>query len=620
MCGILGALPSVNEDSFRTALDTLYHRGPDGFGIWSSLNKRVSLGHRRLSILDLSEMGKQPMHYAHLSMTFNGEIYNFIEIRKILISKGYTFKSDSDTEVVLAAYLEWGTNCFEKFNGMWALAIWDERNNRLLLSRDRYGKKPLFYSIIDNQLLFASEMKAILPLLKTVEKSKDFNWCKYNIYAYEASDKCLIEGIRRFPAGSYAYYQPGDHHLGINKYWNTLDYITENKNSYEDQVDEFRDLLEDACRIRMRADVKTGTALSGGLDSSVIAAMVHKVNNLNNYDKNERLFAGQEAVIATFPGSKQDESEYAKMVLNHLGIKGSFIETNSQFSEEQLKNYIYTFEELYTTPPHPMIETYKVIKSAGVTVSIDGHGADELLSGYNDNIYEAFFDAGLSMKDIREIISTKHSLHGGPMSKMAWLDRIKYPIKVELIKFLHRVNKNNIINMGMPVRPPEYIPQLGHFNSLLYHGFTYTTMPTLLRNFDRVSMAASVEVRMPFMDYRLVNFCFSLPWTSKLRNGFTKSILRDAGAPFLPEQVIRRRTKIGFNAPVAKWIQEGWKEYLGDTVNSKEFNECEIINPIKVRRQFLNIINSKQEDFKSGYFFWRDFAPFLWEKYFLKKN
>jgi asparagine synthase (glutamine-hydrolysing) len=619
MCGILGALPSVNESNFNKALNTLSHRGPDGFGIWSSIDEKVTLGHRRLSILDLSDMGRQPMHYAHLSITFNGEIYNFLEIRKNLIVKGYFFESDSDTEVILASYLEWGTDCFAMFNGMWAMAIWDAKIQKLLLSRDRYGKKPLFYAMFEDRFVFGSEMKAIAPFLPSSKKSEDFNWCKFNIYAYEATDKCLVDGIKRFPAGSYGFYLPNTGQLEIKQFWNTLDYVKVNNGSYEDQVEEFSALFEDACRIRMRADVKTGTALSGGLDSSVIAAFIHKINNEKDTSKNERLFAGQEAVIATFPGSKLDESEYARLVVDHLGIKGSFIETDSRFSEDKLKDYIYKFEELYTTPPHPMIETYKAIKSAGITVSIDGHGADELLSGYNDNIYEAFIDANYNLKAIQEIIATKRALSGENFTTLAWLDVIKYPIGKNLKRLLHLANRSNKLNIGMPVPLPKFIPTLGHFNSLLYHGFTNTTLPTLLRNFDRFSMAASVEVRMPFLDYRLVNFCFSLPFTSKLRNGYTKSILRDVGAPYLPNAIVRRKGKIGFNAPVAKWMQEGWKEYMNDTINSKEFEECEVINPAKIKKMFLAISTGKSENYNSGYYLWRDFSPFLWQKYFLKE-
>jgi asparagine synthase (glutamine-hydrolysing) len=266
-----------------------------------------------------------------------------------------------------------------------------------------------------------------------------------------------------------------------------------------------------------------------------------------------------------------------------------------------------------------MIETYKAIKSTGITVSIDGHGADELLSGYNDNIYEAFIDSGYNLKSVKEIISTRRALIGEDFSSLAWLDVLKYPIRKSLIKVLHLANRGNKINIGMPVPLPNLIPSLGHFNSLLYHGFANTTLPTLLRNFDRFSMAASVEVRMPFLDYRLVNFCFSLPYTSKLRNGFTKSILRDAGAPYLPDAIIRRKGKIGFNAPVAKWMKEGWNEYMNDTIISKEFEECELINAAKIKKMFLAISKNKMENYNSGYYLWRDFSPFLWQKYFLKE-
>jgi asparagine synthase (glutamine-hydrolysing) len=619
MCGILGTIPSVNEIAFEQALNTLFHRGPDGSGIWSSPDQMVTLGHRRLSILDLSDQGKQPMHFGHLSMTFNGEIYNFIELREILTTKGYKFISESDSEIVMASFLEWGEACFEKFNGMWAIAIWDSNNKRLLLSRDRYGKKPLFYSLVGNRLVFASEMKAILPFLPSVEKSDDFKWCKNNPYAYESTDKCLIKGIKRFPAGCFGYYTPGEQELKIKKYWNELDLIGLNTDSYEQQIIRFRDLFEDACKLRMRADVKTGTALSGGLDSSFIASMVSHINKKTSGKASERINQNQEAVIATFPGSKIDESEYARLVVNYLGIKANFIEIENKFSEDKLKDYLYKFEEIYTTPPHPMIETYKAIKSAGITVSIDGHGADELMSGYGDNIYECIFDAGLNPSVWKEIISTKLGLSNQSFGYKNWIDLLKYPAKRSLVKLLHsQLFKNS--DWPMPTPPAEYIEKLGFCNSLLYHGFFNTTMPTLLRNFDRMSMAASVEVRMPFMDFRLVNFCFSLPWQSKVRNGYTKAIVRDAAQPFLPGEILRRKLKIGFNAPVSKWMREGWKEYMFDTIESREFKESETINPKRVEQKFMRVLNAKEEDYKSGYFLWKEFSPFLWQKYFLNNS
>jgi len=620
MCGILGILPAIEEKLFLNGLNRLEHRGPDGYGIWKNPNSDVLLGHRRLSILDLSEKGKQPMNYQHLSITFNGEIYNFIELRKELILEGYEFYSDSDTEVILASYLKWGVNCLKKFNGMWSLAIWNEKTKEIFLSRDRYGKKPLFYSLLKNKFVFGSEMKAVAALLPEVNISSDFKWCNNNLYLYESTDKCLIQNIKRFPASCYALFKVGDQKISPVSYWNTLDHLEIVPVKYEDQVERFREIFEDACRIRMRSDVTIGTGLSGGLDSSAIISMISHINQ--TMLGNERLQNVQQAVVATFPGSKLDERFYAEKVINHLGLKGEFIEIDAAKSLQNFGNDIYNFEEIYSTPPHSMIEMYKSMKQLGITVSLDGHGADEMLSGYGDNIYETFFESGISLKQIKEVIQTRYGLVNNDTSLKQYLDIVKYPIKRHLKNLLHiTADVLPLINnhMQMPVPQPKLISGIGHLNSLLYHSFVNTTLPTLLRNFDRISMAASVEIRMPFLDYRLVNYTFSLPWESKLRNGYTKSILRDSVKELLPYDVVYRKNKIGFNTPTSNWVAGEWKEFILDTINSQEFISSTIVNQRLVYILANKIMSNKYENYQDGYDFWIQIAPFFWEKYFLKE-
>lgn len=620
MCGILGSLPPVEENLFSKGLQRLEHRGPDGYGIWKNPNSEVLLGHRRLSILDLSVRGKQPMQYQHLWITFNGEIYNFIELRKELIIDGCQFESDSDTEVILASYLKWGVNCLKKFNGMWSFAIWNEKTKELFIARDRYGEKPLFYSLVKNQFVFGSEMKAVAALLPEVKISSDFNWCINNMYLYESTDKCLLQDIKRFPPGCYAFYKTGDQKVTPVSYWNTLDHLETVPVNYEDQVECFKELFEDSCRIRMRSDVTIGTALSGGLDSSAIISMLSHINQ--STIGNDRLQELQQAVIATFPGSKLDERYYAEKVVDHLGLKGEFIDIDAAKALNNFGSDIYHFEEIYTTPPHSMIQTYKMMKQLGITVSLDGHGADELLSGYNDDIYEIFFESGISFKQIKEVIQTRYGLINSDASLNKYLDVLKYPIKRKLKKLLHSVNNAFPISMNqmhMPVPSPKLVPEIGYLNSALHHGFINTTLPTLLRNFDRISMAASVEIRMPFLDYRLVNYCFSLHWNSKVRNGYTKSILRDSVKELLPEEVAFRKSKIGFNTPIAYWVKSGWLEFIQDTMSSREFKDCNLINSRSTAALGNKIINNTTESYIDGYKFWLQISPFFWEKYFLKE-
>ena len=378
MCGILGTLPALNEVPFTNILDKLYHRGPDGYGTWSDPEASITLGHRRLAILDLSDNGKQPMEFERYVITYNGEIFNFVEIREELETKGYSFQSDSDTEVILAAFHAYGEKCLDKFNGMWAMAIWDKETRKLFLARDRFGIKPLFYAFIKDRFVFASEMKAIYPFLSELKPSKDFNWCYQHLFEYEQTDKCLVEGIKRFPAGHYGYLDMDNYKIHLQKYWETLDHLVEVPKSYEEQVEQFRELFFDACKIRMRADVPIGTSLSGGLDSSSVISAVANIGGGERVSKD-----WQHAFVATFPGTKLDESSFARQVVEHIDVNAHYLAIDPIAGLTKLEDYLYMQEELYLTSPIPMMDHYAGLREHGVVVSMDGHGADEMFSGYS---------------------------------------------------------------------------------------------------------------------------------------------------------------------------------------------------------------------------------------------
>ena len=614
MCGILGTIPAeANHNLFENALAKLTHRGPDGFGIWHSPDQEVTLGHRRLAILDLSDQGKQPMFYGKYVITFNGEIYNFLEIKDELLSKGYIFHTNSDTEIILAAFQEWREECLQKFNGMWAMAIWNKETKELFLSRDRFGQKPLFYAIQGNKLIFASEMKALFPFLPVVKPAENFQWFLDNIFSYESTDKCLIEGIKRFPAGSYAFYQPSSNQLLPKKFWNTLDQLHDVPETYADQVAQFREIFVDACKIRMRADVPIGTALSGGVDSSAtICTMAHisKSGDFQRISKN-----WQHAFIATFPGSFLDETKYAQKVVDYLSIPSYYLPIDPSKGIDTLENYLYKFEELYTTSPIPMTELYGAINKQGVKVSIDGHGADELLAGYGKDMYLAFLDAGLNIKQINNILNTRK--HFIPKTTQITNER------VPLFAYLKFMRSRGIFNLvkyygkslfGLNKRERPEKGEFGHFNQHLYQLYHNTILPTLLRNYDRYSMASSVEIRMPFMDHRLASFCFSLPWQSKLNKGYTKTILRDAIQDIVPQEVIWRKDKIGFSTPIVDWMKNEWKDFLMDHIHSVRFNNCDLIDQEAIRKKVSKVINDSNVTFTEGENAWRDLMPYFWEK------
>ncbi len=610
MCGILGAFPRQDDHFFLPALNTMYHRGPDGFGVWHEESGLLTLGHRRLSILDLSENGKQPMHYRQFTITFNGEVFNFMEIREELEAKGHRFHSESDTEVIIAAYQEWGADCQLKFNGMWAFAIWDHARKELFLSRDRFGIKPIYYAFNGDTFAFASEMKALYQFLPHIRVSNDFEFCRDNMFDYETTDKCLIEGLHRFPPGHFAIFRPGDRDLTPKQWWNTMDHLEEVPKTYEEQVEKFRELFLDSIKLRMRSDVRIGTALSGGVDSSaVICAMA----NINKGNDNRVSDDWQNAFCAIFPGMTLDETHFAEQVVNHLGISAVYKEIDPAKGLDKLMEYLWLFEELYITSPIPMIEIYKEIKANGVTVSIDGHGADELIAGYGGYVFDAVKDSPLSFGKIRELMDTfTHGFTVDGAKPSASIE--KQAFKQVLVRYRDLIFRDKKL-----IKEDVLNGQLGYFNQYLYHEFHHKVLPTLLRNYDRYSMAASVEIRMPFMDYRLVKYCFSLPWDSKLRDGYTKHILRQAMEPYVPKEVIWRRSKIGFNTPFMEWMRGPWKEYLMDMISSQRFHESNLIQASKVKAQVESVIMGSAPTYNDGQEAWVSLAPFLWQESVLAK-
>ncbi len=620
MCGILGSLPAVADlNFFSRSLDLLAHRGPDGRGVWQDAGNRITLGHRRLSILDLSDAGAQPMHDERFVIIHNGEIYNFPELKKELEQHGYVFRTHTDTEIILAAYGKWGAECLQKFNGMWAFAIWDKKEKTLFLARDRFGKKPLFYAFTGNAFVFGSEMKAIIPFLPEVKLSKDFQWMKENLFAYEPSDKCLIEGIQRFPAAHYGIYKNGK--LTTSRYWNTWDHLHAVPKKYAEQVEEFRELFIDSCKIRLRSDVPVGTALSGGVDSSAVAAGISQAAqaesryaDLTGF-KNLSGLSWQNAFIASMPGSPLDETHFAKKVAAHLKIKPHVIEIDADEGLKNLEDSLYHFEEFYITSPVPMVQTYRAERKEGVYVSIDGHGADELFSGYDTFLLNAFWDCGLNPFAIRNILKTYRGIVPPfpqfKVKNVGWKD------------YFQRVSGSFDFKDFVPHIRKElkkaFSQNSNEFNKALYNLFHAENLPTLLRNYDRYSMMSGVEIRMPFLDHRIAAYCFSIPWTSKIRNGYTKALLRDALAPFLPKEVIYRKYKMGFQTPIVDWLKGPWKEYFLELVNSQDFLKSNLMDAPAVKTQFEQVINNESATYREGEQAYAALQPYLWKKFVFGK-
>lgn len=609
MCGILGTVPAIDFAFFNRALTLLSHRGPDSMGALD-IDGKVILGHTRLAVIDVSPDASQPFKYEHLTVVLNGEIYNYPELKDELKTAGYTFTTQSDTEVVAAAYLKWGPACLGRFNGMWALAVWDNHKQELFLSRDRFGKKPLFYTFTDGRIIFGSEMKALVPFMGKAEVNEAFGQMALHIFDYEATERCLIKGINRFPAGHYACYRQGQ--LKMHRYWNTYDHLPEIPTSYEAQTEHFEMLFRDACRLRLRADVPLGTSLSGGLDSGAITAMV------NHLSKQSQGLKSYEAFTAFMPGTSSDESPFAVSLCNQLNIPLNLVEIDAVKAAESVYDDFYYFEELYHTPPFPMTETYRAFREKGVKVSLDGHGADELFAGYRNFMFLAFVDCGFDMKTIKEINQTYNDTFS--YTHAQHYDKRK-PVEAYLkTRLWYFLKSNELLPEGISAgQRRDMTARMGHLNYGLYVLFHYTILPTLLRNYDRYAMRHGVEVRMPFMDYRLVSYCLALPWHSKIKGGFTKAIMRDALAPYVPDNIRLRKAKAGYQAPLNNWFGNEWRSFLQDTVQSQDFKNCLLIQAPKLSRAVEKLLKQPQIDYMPAEKLFKDMCPYFWEKGFLNR-
>ncbi len=508
----------------------------------------------------------------------------------------------------LISYIEWGKECLQRFNGMWALAIYDSLSKEIFLSRDRFGVKPLFYSYNEEGFIFSSEMKSLIPLIGKKSINKNLIRNRLLINKYEATEQCLINEIYRFPAGSYAIISDGK--VLPKKFWKTLDNLVEVPKSYNEQCELFRELFFDSCRLRMRSDVKIGTALSGGLDSSAtICSTVYLINQSNEFKG-----ANVGSVVARMENTMLDETYYADIVADYLGIKNIYADIDPNEGLKKLPDMLFGFEEVYYTSPIPMVQTYETLRENGILVTLDGHGADELWGGYIEDIMYSCLDTRIFGSDWKDIMTTYEDM-----------DVLNAQKQNEVYKYIKFLAKNAVkillgVNNDKKYDPTDKnLKKMGHFDRTLYNDFHNTILPTLLRNYDRYSMLNGVEIRMPFMDYRLVKYAFSLGWKSKFNGNASKSIIRDSLGDIMPKEIINRKSKIGFNTPIVEWMKGPWRDFVQDTIESTEFCNSDLVNPRIVRRMVANVINNDSATYKEAERAWSKLMPFLWKKYFYER-
>jgi len=571
MCGIAGIVSPgvsfVKQGRLQRMATALQHRGPDGEGYWINAKQNIGFAHRRLSVIDLSAAAAQPLHYLHYTIIFNGEIYNYIELKEALAKKGYAFFTQSDTEVIAAAYDCWGIDCLNKFDGMFAFALWDDVAQQMIIARDRFGEKPLYYHADYlqrgkfEQFAFASEMKALwaIGVDKHLNGTMMLNYLTLG-YVQNPIKKTatFYSNILSLPQGHYLTIDPVAGSVQMKKWYNpSLQIPDVAKMTEVDIIEKFSSLFLTSVSRRLRSDVSVGTSLSGGVDSSSIVAAIHSLKNVSQQWKN----AG---FTATFPGFDKDELPYSKKVAAHFNIQQHL---TTPTADDWIKNFdllMYHQEEpLQSSSVLTQFLVYRLAKENNITVLLDGQGADEILGGYKK--YTHWYLQQLFTKNNSQFLRERKLLQQNDfMEHWGWRNYAAaiFPDKAALAlqqKAVKQQNNHAFINADFlhNYRNTDSLqkPVIKELEDILYYNTFNNGLPELLRYADRNSMANSREVRLPFLYHELVEFIFSLPAAYKIKDGFTKWILRKSMEQNLPAAIIWRHGKVGFEPPQKQWMQ-----------------------------------------------------------------
>lgn len=562
MCGIAGIiqLPAAGygRDQLQKMNLSLAHRGPDGEGDWQNPDGSVLLGHRRLSVIDLSEDGQQPMLYlGRYTIVHNGELYNYVELKETLQQKGYVFRTKTDTEVIVAAYDCWQEECLQQFDGMFAFAIWDEKKRELFAARDRFGEKPFYYYYDQQRFLFASEMKALWAagIEKTPNQKMLFNFITIGYTDNPARpEESFFEHIFKLPAASYLKFSYIYFQYTVKNYWDIDPEAEDPDITDEEAAEEFIALFQTAVQRRLRSDVAVGTSLSGGLDSSSIVAMLQALKSGNR---------PQHCFTAVFDGFEKNEAAFAAEVARQYDLQQHLV----SFSEKELlqdwDKLCYQQEEpIGSASIYAQYKVYERARQEGITVLLDGQGADETMAGYSSyykwywqelfrkrKLYRSNELRFAKERGIRESFDYRNMIAAYfPSFASVVLER-QYLVKAisqeDLTKDFVRLQSKEAY-----YTPPEYF----NLNGVLYFNTCIHGLEELLRYADRNSMAHGCEVRLPFLSHELVEFIFTLPSKYKIRQGWSKWLLRKTMDPLLPAGITWRTDKVGFEPPQQQWM------------------------------------------------------------------
>jgi asparagine synthase (glutamine-hydrolysing) len=646
MCGIAGIYSfkgNAKPEHIKRMADSLRHRGPDDEGFLSvnselreaypltgseskvqgprieGFDKPVNLllGHRRLSIIDLSAAGHQPMcnEDGSLWIIYNGEIYNYLELREELKPLGHQLKSQTDTEVVLHAYEEWGTDCLNRFNGMWAFCIWDSKKKRIFCARDRTGVKPFYYTFNGQRFVFASEIKALLALDDIAPKPNEQILADYLFSGLlDHTEETFFKDIYQLKPGEYLLIE--DYKLTIKSYWD-IEPKEVHFSRDEDYAQRFRELFEDSIRLRLRSDVPIGTCLSGGLDSSSIVCLANQLMFDGQTVDPKLIGEKQKTFSSCFEDHAYDEREYIELVLGQTSAEKNYVFPKGEHLHQDLSKLVWYQDEPFgSTSIYAQWEVMKLAKERGVTVLLDGQGGDELLGGYPPAFYHLLYGMvrhgrfGRFLKEVRGFrkyharMSETILSHWSTSRFLKWMGR-----RVEWAEesFERKFSRNFS-------RPSKFENDLDNY---LYHCLRSTTLPRLLHYEDRNSTAFSIEARLPFLDFRLVEYIFNLPPEQKIKEGVTKVVLRNAMKGILPEEVRNRYDKMGFVTPEDIWFSTVLKNKIYEIIDSKSFADRGYFVIDKVKEAFDDHCRGKMNMSST---IWRWVNTELWFRTFIDRR
>ncbi|MEO6902457.1 MAG: asparagine synthase (glutamine-hydrolyzing) [Bacteroidia bacterium] len=580
MCGIAGIIrlnkKAVDADEIRSMLKIIKHRGPDDEGLF--VKENVGLGHVRLSIIDLSSAGHQPMfsNENRYAIIFNGEIYNYLELKEEL-KDSYSFKTKTDTEVILAAYSKWGEACLSKFNGDFSFAIYDLEQNTLFAARDRFGIKPFYFYHNNDQFVFASEIKALLPMVKDISPNNKiiFEYLLYN--RTDQSTETFFKDIFKLKHGHCVTIKNNEVKI---KQW--YDLASQLKYPSTFTPKEFREELKKSIKLRLRSDVPVGVCLSGGLDSSTLTAIV-----FNDFGVKE---------LKTFSavyekGTWADESPFVDAFKDRLTNMHSTTPTAETFFDEFTDFIVSLGEPIPGVSPYAQYKVMQLAKN-NVEVTLDGQGADEMLGGYN-YLYGSYFKELFTSFKWMTLIKEAVGYYKNNPSKEAFKYFIYYMLPISLKKYTGRKTFGSVSEKfyneyykSSTIAADFYNPTTLH-NFFLLH-FEHK-LEHLLKWDDHNSMRFSIESRVPFLDHHLVEKALSLPASSVLRDGISKYILRESVKDILPSKIYNRRDKKGFETPSDLWFKTPqFQKYITELLNSESF----------IKRGYFNVEDCKQKNQK----------------------